>query len=146
MWANDPLKYIIGLFAAIAKSNSVLMGAEISSDNRENLNEIVYNARLRYQELCKYAASYYRKIRQDGGIETPVASPASSRATSPIFKKPLKSRSKVEEESQLLKEKVSEHLRNTKRPNIHVGLHYEQMMREYALPSMCNVLIGEDKH
>lgn len=29
---------------------------------------------------------------------------------------------------------------------MHVGIHYTEIMDEYALPSNCNVLIGEDKH
>jgi hypothetical protein len=79
-------------------------------------------------------------------METPVASLASFRAASPVFKKPLKSRSKIKEEFQLLKEKVSKYLRNTKYPNIHIGLYYKQIIREYILPSIYNVLIREDKY
>jgi hypothetical protein len=62
------------------------------------------------------------------------------------FLKPTKSRSKVEEESKQLKQRQNQHMNNLNRLNIHISLHYSQLIEEYRLPSMCNVLIGEDKH
>lgn len=32
------------------------------------------------------------------------------------------------------------------RPNVHIGLHYPEQAIEYALPSVVNVLMGEDQH
>ncbi|WEW55064.1 hypothetical protein PRK78_000492 [Emydomyces testavorans] len=31
-------------------------------------------------------------------------------------------------------------------PNMHIGIHYVDQAKEYALPNNCNVLAGEDKH
>jgi hypothetical protein len=70
LWEN-PLGYIVGSYAAIAKSNSVLMGPEISPENRLNFNDIVMEGRLRYQELSRCAVNYYSKIRHDEGLATP---------------------------------------------------------------------------
>lgn len=39
-----------------------------------------------------------------------------------------------------------EYRNDQKRPNFHVAMHYPDVMKEYGLPSNCNVLIGEDKH
>ena len=126
------------------------MGSEISPQDRENFNNIVLRGRKRYQELSRCAANYYNKIRQEEGLATPAPESAStSRNPTPAltaFKVPSKSRSKAAEESQSLKEKQQQHMKNVNRPNVHVGLHYAQIMEEYGLPSLCNVLIGEDKH
>lgn len=144
MW-SDPLAYIVSSFAAVAKSNSVLMGSEISELDRVNFDSIVIEGRKRYQELSKCAANYIKKVRHEGGMATP-AIPGSPSSSTSQFLKPTISRSKVEEESKQLKQRQNQHMNNLNRPNIHIGLHYGQLMEEYGLPSMCNVLIGEDKH
>ncbi|KAF1816368.1 hypothetical protein P152DRAFT_388522 [Eremomyces bilateralis CBS 781.70] len=38
------------------------------------------------------------------------------------------------------------YLSDIKKPNMHTALHYPQLAEEYAMPSNCNVLVGEDKH
>ena len=43
--------------------------------------------------------------------------------------------------------KKAEYFRTKQRhPNVHIGLHLSELASEYATPSNCNVLIGEDKH
>jgi hypothetical protein len=44
------------------------------------------------------------------------------------------------------KKRAVQYLNDSKKPNMHAGLHYYQLMEEYGMPSNCNVLIGEDKH
>jgi hypothetical protein len=143
LWEN-PTGFIVGSYAAVAKSNSLLMGTSISATDRADFNAIVLQGRQRYQDLCKCASRYVKKVREEQGLATPVMG---SRAGTPVgFAKPTKSRTNMAEESQELKEKQQQHLNNTHRPNVHVGLHYTEMMDQYGLPSLCNVLIGEDKH
>jgi hypothetical protein len=42
------LEFIISAFAKVAKSNTILMGAEISEEDRRGLNDIVFEARDGY--------------------------------------------------------------------------------------------------
>jgi hypothetical protein len=37
-------------------------------------------------------------------------------------------------------------LTDAMRPNIHLGMHYEQFIRDYALGSNMSTLVGEDQH
>jgi hypothetical protein len=46
---DDPLEFIVSAFAKVAKSNTILMGAEISEEDRRGLNDIVFEARDGYQ-------------------------------------------------------------------------------------------------
>jgi transposase-like protein len=136
----------VSSYAAVAKSNSLLIGTRISPEDKQEFNNLVLERRDRYQQLCNCASKFVKKVREDQGLATPAAG---SRATTPVvasFKKPTKSRTNLAEESQQLKDKQQQHLNNTHRPNIHIGLHYSEMMDQYGLPSLYNVLIGEDKH
>jgi hypothetical protein len=44
------------------------------------------------------------------------------------------------------KKKYMTYTRNSKRPNIHTGLHHHATMDEYGMPSNVDVLIFEDEH
>jgi len=41
---------------------------------------------------------------------------------------------------------AADFLNKKKLPNVDTGLHYEEIMKEFGLPSHVNTLIGEDKH
>ena len=45
----DVVDFIAESYAILAKSNSVLMGSKVSSEDRLNLNDIVRRVRDRYQ-------------------------------------------------------------------------------------------------
>lgn len=49
-------------------------------------------------------------------------------------------------ERNVLKKQEAQYISDLQRPNVHTGLHYQDVLEEYGLPSNINVLIGEDKH
>jgi hypothetical protein len=56
---DDPVTFVVRAFAAVAKSNSLLVTA--FANDRERLGEVVKNARTQFQQLCTDAA---------GGVQT----------------------------------------------------------------------------
>jgi len=44
------------------------------------------------------------------------------------------------------KKRALQYTNDSKKPNVHIGLHYELIKDEYGLPSHIHVLIGEEKH
>ncbi|KAN0071370.1 hypothetical protein V8E54_010801 [Elaphomyces granulatus] len=44
------------------------------------------------------------------------------------------------------KKRALQYTNDSKKPNVHIGLHYELVKDEYGLPSHIHVLIGEEKH
>ena len=128
---------ITGVFAAIAKSNSVLVGSS-STDDWRQISETVKEARSGLQNLLEAAA--IAAGRSHPGPRRYSASSVDPRSPSPALSQisnrssqPFGSRSKPFRDMQ-------------RRPNIHIGLHYEAQARECAVPWNCNVLMGEDKH
>jgi hypothetical protein len=47
---------IVKAFASLAKSNSVLMGLKISTEDRANMGDIIRHTRIRYQQLCSFTS------------------------------------------------------------------------------------------
>jgi hypothetical protein len=135
---------IIWVFAAIAKSNSVLAYSSMSAQDRANLREIIIIARRGLQDLLEaavIATEEIRPVRSQSRSLSLAVSEAGSRAPS------LALCQTAQWTSQPQKSKKSKDLRSIKgRPNMHIALHYEQQALEYAAPYNCNVLAGEDKH
>jgi hypothetical protein len=48
--------FIVKAFASLAKSNSVLMGLKISAKDRANMDDIIRQTRIRYQQLCSFTS------------------------------------------------------------------------------------------
>jgi hypothetical protein len=158
---TDPVAYVVSSFAAVAKSNSVLMGDKISPINRINLLDIVKHARLQYQTLCRDAAGSINTNRRSrtptpqryGKSQIPsILGPNRLLASSQVVQdEPVPSMlalASIEADDGPTpdKKKASQYLNDAKRPNFHTVLHYVLMADEYGLLSNCNVLIGEDKH
>ncbi|KAI1747760.1 hypothetical protein F4782DRAFT_535125 [Xylaria castorea] len=53
---KDPVDLIVETCAAIAKSNTVLMGRKVSKDDHDNMEAIIYRARFTFNQLCMFAA------------------------------------------------------------------------------------------
>ncbi|EAQ91957.1 hypothetical protein CHGG_00192 [Chaetomium globosum CBS 148.51] len=53
---KDPVDLIVETTAAIAKSTTVLMGKQISPDDRKDMDRIIYRARHLFNQLCLFAA------------------------------------------------------------------------------------------
>ncbi|KAF1816009.1 hypothetical protein P152DRAFT_388332 [Eremomyces bilateralis CBS 781.70] len=46
----------------------------------------------------------------------------------------------------LTTKKAIQFQRDQQRPNVHIGLHFQEVLREYAIPANAGVLPGENKH
>jgi len=151
---GDPVNLIVATCAAIAKSNSVLMGRKISYTDRQNMDQIIRKARLMFSQLCNFAsrsilANPRSRVGSRGGSQVP--SVEASRSGSIL----LGQMEDVQQENNIItgleKEqgkatRAAQYLNDTMRPNIHIGVHYPQFAEEYALPKNLNVLSGEDFH
>ena len=115
---GDPVTMVVSTCAAIAKSNSILMGRKISKSDRENLEGIVRNARSRLNQLNVCASKSVQHAPTS--IEDVAAVTTSKRA--------------------------AKYLSDTMRPNVHLGIHFSIFAEEYALPKNINTLEGENFH
>ena len=134
---DSPIKFIVKGFAAVAKSNSLLMAESLSPLERSEFAMTIKAGRQHFQDLHEAAALAVLDNPRSRSV-TPTRSQQPSRApsTSPTLA-PTMPAAKI---------KAIEYRNIGKRPNMHVGIHYPAVMAEYGLPSHCNVLIGEDKH
>ncbi|KOC15938.1 hypothetical protein AFLA70_169g002151 [Aspergillus flavus AF70] len=147
----DPAFYsvkhvIVSVYAAIARSNSVLAWRSMQEKDRHLLKDIIIHARRGLQSLIEVAAIAAEEIQPTRSRSRSTSTlslsqhcvPGSSRDNSPASivwaSKPIETKKSIQLRA----------LQN--RPNIHIGLHYVQQSREYAVTSNCNVLAGEDKH
>lgn len=127
---------IVVAFAAVAKSNAILMANALSIDDRSSLDEKVSTARLCFIELLEAAALAVTRNPRSRS-----ATPNFSRADTPSHTMDADPTAAPKEP------KKAEELRaDQRRPNVHIGVHYADHVKEYGLASNCNVLIGEDKH
>ena len=129
----SPKEHVVSVFCAVAKSNSVLTSQTAIKCSLTELKQIIVDARTGIQKLAEAAArSVYsaRPTTRANSLISRHGSPALSvmSAAQPTSKKGQQIRS----------------FKN--RPNMHVGLHYVDCAKEYAIPNNNNVLIGEDKH
>ena len=141
----NKLDILVTSFASVAKANTLLMSAYLSAEDRNGFQNMVKTSRRLYQRLHETAAqatwdqSERRRSRSTSRSSTPTPAEA-TRSTTPVASENLT------EAQRKAVAKSKEYLSIAKRPNLHIGLHYELVMEEYAMPSNCNVLIGEDKH
>lgn len=135
---------IVACFAAVAKSNSLLMADQISADDASNFTAIVRHGRHWFKLLLEAAV-----VSAETNVRSRSHTPSSPRRT-PMMQS-IETPSTVPESSPWTTfvprtAKGWEYRNDQKRPNFHVAMHYADVMKEYGLPSNCNVLIGEDKH
>ena len=139
---QDSVAFVVSCYAAFAKSNSILMGNYITQEDRARMEDTIKLGRTQFQALCMAAS---KSIRLNPRRH---ATPRSGSAT-PFFGRssqaPLLSVAD-DNDKETLKKQESQYAMDSKRPNVHVGVHYKEMMEEYGVPSNVNVLIGEDKH
>jgi hypothetical protein len=147
---STPANVIIRAFAAVVQCTSALMTRTMEPETRSRLGDCVKHGRAQFQLLLKFAAGSskprggLRSVtprRQTSGDHrnTPVPSVKSGTNAQVMAPPPLPAESSLSVKGQELEN-------DQRRPNIHIGLHYENIAEEYGLPSSSNVLIGEDKH
>ncbi|ROW07924.1 hypothetical protein VMCG_03429 [Cytospora schulzeri] len=130
---------VVKTCAAIAKSNSVLMSWSVSKADRENTQQIVYEARKMFNQLSMVAAASMAGSKGPTPAQSRVASPA-------LTERPLDTIVVGHHEVTGTSSGAMQFLNNTLRPNIHVGVHWRAFADEYGLPVNLNVLTGEDLH
>jgi hypothetical protein len=150
------VKYVVRAFAALAKSNSVLMGSRISAEDRQNMREIITRARAMYQQLCVWAIpkgkDKNRRARRDSdSAATTCGSSVLSEVGSALHdlhdqEQDTMPRYKSKRRGKQTGEDLSHWAADAVRPNVHLGIHYPDFAEEYALPSNIHTLVGEDLH
>jgi hypothetical protein len=123
---------IVEIYGSIARSNSVLVWRKISPKDRKHFESIVRKARIGLQMLLEAAAVATEQTQRISS-----QSPALGRISG------HRPASLAQSEGN---KRANEFRSIKKRPNVHIGLHYSEQMREYALPNNGNVLAGENKH
>ena len=146
-----PVEILVYIFGAVAKSNTLLMAEQISSSDRTNFSSTVMLARSLFQRLLEVAA-VATSLNPRSRLTSQTRSPdpkgkgkrkgKSTRSATAMAGQASQSSQSAEDG----KTKAREYRKDKKRPNVHIGIHYHDIMLEYAFCSNCNVLIGEDKH
>ncbi|KAI8171048.1 hypothetical protein KHU50_005759 [Colletotrichum sp. SAR 10_65] len=161
------IDFVVRSYATLAKSNSVLMSLKVSAEDRANVVGIIRATRLRYQMLCDIAGSAisqnkraYSRFSREPSVVQPgdiyaaqsrdvSVAPGLSRADRDLLMMPPPPRPREETpvgQGQPMPKRAAQYEHDSRRPNVHIGIHYPQIMREYALPVNVNVLLGENQH
>lgn len=122
---------IVSAFGPIARSNALLMADSLTSHEQTNFIGIILDARANFINLLEAAAL------------AAIANPRSRSAT-PVRQSTSSSRAGTPSAPTTAKAEAFRSDQN--RPNVHIGIHYADVLKEYGLASNCNVLIIEDKH
>ena len=160
---HDLINIIVSCFATNVKCNSLLMSAIISRQNRQNFSIIIHRSRTLYRRLCEVAA--VSVILNSRSRQSTSQSAASQRQEKKATKK-LKIATKLDSSLQkaqfstqqtfddvtltkkkdtiFLKAKIFKSLKT--RSNLHIAMHYKNLLTEYVVFSNCSVLIEEQKH
>lgn len=158
---QDVVDYVVSSFACLAKSNSVLMGLKMSADDRLALDDIVRATRVRYQQLCGFAAQSIvdnpRAYSKFGSRAASIVSHAPSVAPTGDIEM---ADAAVATEDVLLSveadadapaqqsapKRAAQYIHDMRRPNVHLGIHFKALAEEYGMPANVNTLLGEDQH
>lgn len=139
---QDPINFIVRTFVLLAESNTVLMSTR--EPDYSSVSDVVKAFRKRFQVLLRLSAdSIGGRMSQTPASRASRASPASE---------VLDASEGDDHHDQDEEPQIAERGRAVKfrkmidRPNVHNGLHYEDIAAEYGYPYNINVLIGEDMH
>ena len=150
---------IVKCFAAMAISNSVLMTDNLIMKNRQHFDAFVRNFRQQYQQLL-LAAIFAFDANPRFRSRTPVEKIEKNLNFNLIAvfgtitwiepltltQRQMEIQSTVADNTEERSARVNQYRNDTKRLNVHAGIHFERIIAEYDLFSNYNVLIGEDKH
>jgi hypothetical protein len=127
------VKYIAEAFAKLAKSNSFLMGLQVSAEDRGQMNFIVQEPRRAYQQLCVWASrpiiANPRAYSRFSSRQPSVARSSRQPSLAPFstgMSAPLPTREAPEDEaegSENAPKRATQYKRNMLRPNVHIGIH-----------------------
>lgn len=145
-YGEDGIDFIVSTYASAAKSNNVLMGKSISAENRNDMPAIIRLARIRYTQLSTAVSRWLMAKRPRAQSKVP--SNTGSRAVSIVSDPEGSGRDEVvgAVTSGGLQGRALQHIADTLKPNVHLGIHYPTFAEEYAMPRNFDSLHGEDFH
>lgn len=126
----SPVDVVVSTTAAIAKSNSVLMGRKMSDVDRKNMGAIIRRARTMFNQLNIYAS------QSVGSRAASVASIQGETAQTAA----------LDDRDDSTAKRARQYIADTMRPNAHIGIHYPEIAHEYGLPKNVDSLEGEAFH
>ena len=129
--SNIAIDMIVLAFASITRSNALLMTDSLTVCEWASFIGVILNARANLINLLEAAA---------------LATIANLRSRSTMPVRELASLSCTGTPSALTNAKAERFCFDQNWPNVHIGIHYADVLTEYGLLSNCNVLIGENKH
>lgn len=138
---DDPVNFVVTAMTAMARSSTVLMSNTASKDDYDNIEEVIREGRDAFNRLCHVATMGSSRAGSRAGS---VASRAQSVVDVEATQQPAPGPSV--EATQAEKETAFMYMKDTMRPNIHIGMHYHDFAAEYAMMVNCNTLTGEDLH
>lgn len=145
------INIIVKCFAAMTMSNNVLMIDDLTK-NRQHFGVFVRNFRQQYQQLLIVAAFAFdanSRSRFKTFVEKNFNSISFSQQINWIESLTLTQRQiqlTVVDNTEKWSICVNQYRNDTKRSNVHAGVHFERIIDEYDFFSNCNVLIDENKH
>lgn len=144
---EDPVDFVVMTTAAIAKSNSVLMGRSLSAHDRENLDAIVRRARTMFNQLNIFT-SHSVIAASRGGSVVEGGSRAASIVEGELVMDEITvgARQAVAKKDEDLSKRAKQYLSDTVRPNAHIAIHYPIINEEYGLVKNVDTLEGESFH
>ena len=156
---------IVACFAAMAKTNTLILALSMSPNDRTNLLTEMRASRKAYQRLYQCAALASASGFKHGHL------PISSRNTTPAVSQAPDEEEEGDDEEEYeasdlhslgrsdyeslresftvdgtVSKKSLAFKKHMMRPSVHVGLHYGEVAEEYATPNNVNCLAGENKH
>jgi hypothetical protein len=119
-------------FTAATKSTVALMTDELDLELRSNLSAVIKSARQQYQQLLDFASTASRRNPRSRSV-TPRIGFQDRSSIVPSIETEMECESLMSKETKAARDYQSDKAR----PNIHTALHYEVIMQEYGLPSIC---------
>ncbi|RYC58953.1 hypothetical protein CHU98_g7247 [Xylaria longipes] len=135
---------VVTAFTKIVKSNVVLMGREISTEQRDNMAKIIQTARYAFNQLAMIAAASVGRSQAGSRVGTPARGVSATPGPAGPSTGVLGGESGVVVEAG--RGLASQFTNDTLRPNVHIGMHYPIIANEYSLPVNVNTFTGENLH
>lgn len=154
MGNSSPADFVVSAYAALAKSNSVLMGRKITSADRENMDQIIRRGRDLFTQLnlcasrSTLAGSRAVGVARGSVGPSPATSPKPGTIVvggAPASETALQAATTEQAKSAAVKRSVQS-VHNTHHPNVHIGAHFQLFIHEYSLTKSVVTIEGKHRH
>ena len=162
---KSSIDIIVSCFAINVKFNNLLMHIHMTSKDRQNFVILISRSRTLFQRFCEIVvidvivnSRSRQTISRSANFIKIKISKKKTQIKSNIFTDLNASLQRVENVFQLFQTQFSNAIENTEffkakifrilknRSNLHIDLHWNELMIEYAMFSNCNVLMKKQKH